>query len=386
VSGLRILHVYPKDDYFTGAAIQLRDLAQQLACRGHEVVVATRPSEHWARLCRHEGLAHYGVPMTSEVDLASAWRLARILKTHRIGVVHAHKGKGRTLALMAGLLVRIPVLILNRGVSFPLDRFQRLGYTTRRVTAVIAVCESIKTSLVRSGVDPRKIEVIYSGTDTTRFHPGVDGAAVRRGLGLTPADFVITQIGVRSWKGNDDVVDAMVAVAAAAPAARLLIVGARNPDSLYERVRRRRLDGRVRVVGYREDVPEILAASDCCVDASYAGLGLTGTLREALAVGTPVVATDLEGNPELVTHGVTGLLVPPRRADALARALLEIIADPPRACAMALEGRRRVQARFSTAVKVERTEALYRRLLAEASAQQPAGDATRGHDAAEALE
>ena len=386
MSGLRILHVYPKDDYFTGAAIQLRELAQQLARRGHEVVVATRPSEHWARLCRQEGLAHYGVPMTSEVDLASAWRLARILKTHRIGVVHAHKGKGRTLALMAGLLVRIPVLILNRGVSFPLDRFQRLGYTTRRVTAVIAVCESIKQALVGSGVDGKKIEVIYSGTDTTRFHPGVDGAAVRRDLGFSPADFVITQIGVRSWKGNDDVIDAMVAVAAAAPAARLLIVGARNPDSLYELARRRRLDGRVRVVGYREDVPEILAASDCCVDASYAGLGLTGTLREALAVGTPVVATDLEGNPELVTHGVTGLLVPPRRADALARALLEIIADPPRACAMALEGRRRVQARFSTAVKVERTEALYRRLLAEASAQQPAGHETRGHDTGAALE
>ena len=383
---LRVLHVYPKDDYFTGAAIQLRELAQQLARRGHEVVVATRPSEHWARLCRQEGLAHYGVPMTSEVDVASAWRLARILRTHRIDVVHAHKGKGRTLALMAGLLVRIPVLILNRGVSFPLDRFQRLGYTTRRVTGVVAVCESIKQSLVRSGVDPGKVEVIYSGTDTTRFHPGVDGAAVRRGLGFTPTDFVITQIGVRSWKGNDDVIDAMVAVAAAAPAARLLIVGARNPDSLYERVQRRRLDGRVRVVGYREDVPEILAASDCCVDASYAGLGLTGTLREALAVGTPVVATDLEGNPELVIHGVTGLLVPPRRTDALARALLEIIADRPAARAMAMEGHRRVEANFSTAVKAQRIEALYRRLLAKASAEQPVGHETRGHDAGKALE
>ena len=366
MSGLRILQVYPKADYFTGAAIQLRELAQQLACRGHEVVVATRPSEHWARCCRQEGLAHYGVPMTCEVDVASAWRLARILRAHRIDVVHAHKGKGRTLALMAGLLVRIPVLILNRGVSFPLDRFQRLGYRTRRVTAIIAVCESIKRALVRSGVDGKKIEVIYSGTDTTRFHPGVDGGPVRRELGFTPDDFVITQIGVRSWKGNDDVIDAMVWLAAAAPQARLLIVGARNPDSLYERVRRRRLNGHVRVIGYREDIPEILAASDCCVDASYAGLGLTGTLREALAVATPVVATDLEGNPELVTHGVTGLLVPPRRPDALARALLENIADRPRACARAMEGRRRVEAMFSTAVKVERTEALYRRLLAEA--------------------
>ena len=364
---MRILQIYPKDDYFTGAAIQLRELAQQLAQRGHEVVVVTRPSEHWARLCAGADLVHYAVPMSSEVDLASAWRLARILKAHQIDVVHAHKGKGRTLALLAGLLVRIPVLILNRGVSFPLDRFQRLGYTTRRVTAIVAVCESIKQALVQSSVDPRKIEVIYSGTDTARFHPGVDGAAVRRELGFTSDDFVITQIGVRSWKGNDDMIYAMIAVVAAAPHARLLIVGARNPESLYEAARQRRLDGHVRVIGYREDVPEILAASDCCVDASYAGLGLTGTLREALAVGTPVVATDIEGNPELVTHGVTGLLVPPRRPDVLARALLEIIGDRERARAMAMVGRSRVESMFSTAAKVQRTEQLYQRLLTQAS-------------------
>ncbi len=364
---MRILQIYPKDDYFTGAAIQLRELAQQLAQRGHEVVVATRPSEHWARLCAEGGLVHHGLPMSSEIDLASAYRLARVLTAHRIDVVHAHKGKGRTLALLAGLLVRIPVLILNRGVSFPLDRFQRLGYTTRRVTAIVAVCESIKQALVQSGVDPRKIEVIYSGTDTRRFHPGVDGAAARRELGFTPDDFVITQIGVRSWKGNDDMIEAMTTVVASAPRARLLIVGARNPESLYEVARQRRLDGHVRVIGYREDVPELLAASDCCVDASYAGLGLTGTLREALAVGTPVVATDIEGNPELVTHGVTGLLVPPRRPDALARAVLEIIADRRRALAMAMVGRSRVESTFSTAVKVQRTEALYGRLLEQAS-------------------
>jgi glycosyltransferase involved in cell wall biosynthesis len=364
---MRILQIYPKDDYFTGAAIQLRELAQALARRGHEVVIATRPSERWARLCQQAGLGHYGLPMASEVDVRSAWHLSRILRTHRIDVVHAQKGKGRTLALMAGLLVRIPVLILNRGVSFPLDRFQRLGYTTRRVTAIIAVCKSIKHALVRSGVDAKKIEVIYSGTDTSRFHPGIDSAAVRRELGFTSHDFVITQIGVRSWKGNDDVIDAMTSVVGAAPRARLLIVGARNPDSLYERVRRRRLDGHVYVIGYREDVPEILAASDCCVDASYAGLGLTGTLREALAVGRPVVATDLEGNPELVTHGVTGLLVPPRRPDALARALVEIIEGPQRACEMAMEGRRRVETMFSTTVKVDKTETLYGRLLGHLS-------------------
>jgi len=360
---MRVLHIYPKDDYFTGAAIQLRELAQALAERGHEVVIVTRPSEHWAKLCAHACLTHYALPMASEVDVGSAWQLAAILRRHRIDVVHAHKGKGRTLALMAGVLVRIPVLILNRGVSFPLDRFQRLGYTTRRITGIIAVCESIKQGLVRSGVGANKIEVIYSGTDTKRFHPGIDGSAVRRELGFGPADFVITQIGVRSWKGNDDVIDAMGSVVTMAPNARLLIVGARNPESLYERVRGRFLNSRVCVIGYRDDVPEVLAASDCCVDASYAGLGLTGVLREALAVGRPVVATNLEGNPELVTHGVTGLLVPPRRLDAVAWALMSLIRDPRKACAMAEHGRHRVETMFSTEVKVHRTEALYARLL-----------------------
>ena len=361
---MRILQIYPKADYFTGAAIQLWELANGLAGRGHEVVIATRPSDQWAERSRDARLLHYALPMRSEVDLRSAWRLAKIIRRHRIDVVHAHKGTARTLAMLAAAAVRLPVLVLNRGVSFPLSRFQRLGYTTRRVNAIVAVCASIKQALVRSGVDAAKIEIIYSGTDTKRFHPGIDGTAVRQELGLQPSDFVVTQIGVRSWKGNDDVLLAMIAVTATAPQARLVIVGARNPESIYEAARRRRLEGRLRVLGYREDIPEILAASDCCVDASYAGLGLTGTIREALAVGRPVIATDLEGNPELVTHGVTGLLVPPRRPDALAHALLDVVRNRPRAHAMAMDGRRRVEERFSLAVKVERTEALYRRLLA----------------------
>jgi L-malate glycosyltransferase len=360
---MRILHIYPKDDYFTGAAIQFWELAQELRLRGHEVIVATRPSDAWARRCGDRGITYYGVPMASEVDVRSARAFVRILRSHHIEVVHAHKGKGRTLAMMAGLFVPIPVLILTRGVSFALDRFQRLGYTTKRVTAIVAVCDAIRRSLVACGVPPHKIEVIYSGTDTTRFHPHVDGAAVRRELDFSPDHFVFTQIGVRSWKGNDDAIDAMAWLAGKAPHARLLIVGARDIGTFGERLRRLSLTGIVRVIGYRDDIPEILAASDCCLDASYAGLGVTGTLREALAVGTPVIGTDIGGNPELVLHGRTGLLVPPRRPEVLASAMLETISDRGQAREMAREGLTRVQARFSTTVKTDRTEALYRSLL-----------------------
>src|SRR5207247_2569809 len=247
---LRVLQLYPKEDYFTGAAIQLRELVLGLKARGHEVAVATRPSEIWVEKMRAASVPHFPLPMASEVDLRSV------------------------------------------------------------------------KALVRQGVPAEKIEVIYSGTDTDRFHPDVDGGAVRRELGLGPEHFLVTQIGIRSWKGNDDVLEAMAAVADRLPHARLLFVGANEAKAkiLYDKAAARKIRARVSVFLFREDIPQILKASDVTVDASYAGLGLTGTLRESLAVGTPVIGTDLEGNPELVLHRQTGLLVNPRDPAGLAEA------------------------------------------------------------------
>ena len=363
-SRIRVLHIYPKGDFFTGAAIQVWDLVRGLQARGHDVVLATRPASIWSSKAAEAGVTHYGLPMTSEIDLRSVARLVRVLRQQRIEIVHAHKGRARTLALLAGLVTRLPALVLNRGVTFPLDPFNRLGYVTRRVTAVIAVCEAIKTQLVRAGVPEAKIRVIYSGTDTERFHPGVDRTRIRAELGLTPDQFLVTQIGVRAEKGNDDVMAAMATVTAHAPAAHLLIVGARDAQRLHEQARGLGLTRNFHVLGYREDVAEILAGSDCSVDASYRGLGLTGTLRESLAVATPVVATAVEGNPELVIEGETGLLFPPRDVPALARAIERLMSDPAMARRTAEAGRRRVELCFSTRRKVECVESLYRELLA----------------------
>jgi glycosyltransferase involved in cell wall biosynthesis len=89
-------------------------------------------------------------------------------------------------------------------------------------------------------------------------------------------------------------------------------------------------------------------------------------VREALAVETPVIATDLEGMPELITDGETGgFLVPPRNPEAMGQAILRMLDNPARAQAMARAGRKRVEASFSLAAKLQRTEALYRRLVAE---------------------
>jgi glycosyltransferase involved in cell wall biosynthesis len=257
------------------------------------------------------------------------------------------------------------VLVLNRGVSFTIGRVHRVGYTSRRVHAIVAVCQSIKDGLVASGVPAAKVEVIYSGTDLERFHPGIDGGPVRRELGLSAEHALVTQVGVRSWRGWRDVLEAMRVVARACARARLLFVGVPGPRiaEIAECARQADLGDRVQALGHRDDVPAILNASDVVVDASYAGLGITGSIREALACERSVVATRLEGMPELVLDGETGLLVPPREPAALAAAVLRLLADPTAAQTMARAGRKRVEAHFSLQAKLDATEALYRRLI-----------------------
>jgi len=371
---LRLLEIYPNTDFFTGAAVQFSELVTGLAARGHAVVVLTGPSAIWREKMRARGVTHHALPMPPSVNLRSVMALVRMIRRHRFHVVRAHKGVARTHVLLAGLLTRVPALVLNRGVSFRLDPLNRLGYTTRRVTAVVAVCESIKRGLMAQGVPEKKVEVIYSGTDTDRFHPGVDGGAVRRELGLGPEHFLFTQIGVRSSKGNDVVIDAFARVAPQCPRARLLIVGARNAAPLHERAQARGVREAVEIWGYREDVPQILRATDCSVDASWSGLGLTGSVRESLAVGTAVIATDLEGNPELVRHGETGLLVPARDPAALAHAMETVLGDPALVARTGEAGRRRVERDFSLRVKLDRTEALYRRLATRAPRSSPCAE------------
>ena len=365
---MRLLQIYPKGDFHTGAAIQLRDLARELVVRGHQVTVVTRPSERWTAEARAAGFRHAGF-FRGPADPGGARRLAAILRDERIEVVHAHKGGGRTLTLLARGFRARPALVVNRGVSFPMTALSRWLDGSRLVARIVAVCHAIKDDLVRQGLPGAKIDVVYSGTDTGHFDPArVNGDAVRRELGLAPGTPLVTQIGVREPKGNDDLLWGFARVRGARPDARLLLVGAR-PDKrrrLEDVARAGGLGDSVTIWGYRDDVPEILAASQVSVDASHVGLGITGTLRESLAMETPVVATRAMGNPELVGHEEHGLLVPPRDPGALAAALLRLLANPAWARELGRAGRRKVVVGFSTRAKVARLETLYERVATPA--------------------
>ncbi|HEV8610484.1 MAG TPA: glycosyltransferase family 4 protein [Thermoanaerobaculia bacterium] len=365
---LSILQVLEKGSFTTGSVVQMFELARGLARRGHRVGVVSRPEGEVARESREERIPFFPLPLRHEFDLPSARRLARIFDEVAADVVHVHKGIAHSVALFATLFARRrPVLVVNRGVSFPLEPFAALKYRTR-LDAVVTVCEDIKRVIVASaGVPPEKVHVVYAGVDLSRFDPSrVDGGKVRREWGVASGEKLVVQVGARDWKGWRDLVAATALVARALPEVRTAIVACKD-EAEMERVlafaRQRGVGGRVLAIGFRTDMPDVLAAADVVLDLSYEGLGITGTVREAMALGKPVVASAAGGNPELVEHGVSGLLVLPRDPGATAAALERLLSDTDLSDRLGRAARERVTRGFSTEVRLDRIETLYRELL-----------------------
>jgi glycosyltransferase involved in cell wall biosynthesis len=378
---LSILQVLEKGSFTTGSVVQMFELARGLARRGHRVAVVSRPDGDVGDRCRAEGISFFPLPFRHEFDFASARGLARLFEERAVDVVHVHKGIAHSAAFFAGLFKqKRPVLVVNRGVSFPLDAASSLKYRFR-LDAVVTVCEDIKRVVVKSaGVPPEKVHVVYAGVDLSRFDPGrTDGARVRREWGVGAGEKLLLQVGAREWKGWRDLICAAALLAADFPSLRTAIVACKDEaekDRIREFAQERGIGDRVLPIAFRTDMPDVLAAADVVADLSYEGLGITGTIREAMALGRPVVASAAGGNPELVHDGVSGLLVPPRDVAAAAGAVRRLLSDPALAARLSAAGRDRVVEGFSTEVRLDRIEALYRRLIAGRSRGGASGQAT----------
>ncbi len=362
------MHALEKNRLTTGSVVQMMEAARELAARGHRVTVVSRPGGDLELACEKAGVEFVGLPLAHEADLKSARTLRRTLRADRVEIVHVHKGRPHFIALMAAAgLGRLPRLVVNRGVSFPLDVFNRLKYHHPRIGAVVCVAEAIREIVIRSGkLKPEKVVTIHAGTDTDRFDPArADGASVRAELRLDERHMLIGQVSVRDWKGWRELMGAFARVAPAFPAARLLFVGCEpEPErrKVIEAADAAGIGGRLLTLPYRSDMPEVLAACDIVADASWAGTGITGTIREAMAMERAVVATDCAGNRELVTGGETGLLVPQKDVAALAGALERLLGDGGLRRRLGRAARRRVVEGFSTKARVDHLEALYARL------------------------
>ncbi|HVE11890.1 MAG TPA: glycosyltransferase [Elusimicrobiota bacterium] len=366
---MKILFVTESQGWSGGAA-QLLLLAKGLKAKGADVRLASPEDGEVARRAKAAGIPHIPFHPRQDYDLVSAARLARILDAERFEVLHAHHPRAHAVCVAAAYLAsNRPVLVVTRRVSFPLPKnvFSRLKYRNPRIDGFVAVAEAIRQELLRGGVRAERVRTIPSGVETADFAPRPKDEALAAELGLPAGVPVIGKIGNHGeWKGQDHFLAAAAALAKRGRRAVFVLAG-RDTDSedLLAKAKELGLEpGTARFLGFRADVPRILSLLSVSVNAATKGEGISGALRESLAMGVPVCASDAGGNAELVEDGVTGRLFKAGDPEDLARVLAELLDDPAAARAQAERGRALVLERYSVDKMVERTDEYYRELAA----------------------
>lgn len=332
--------------------------------REHFAPVAVAPTEGpLADALRAAGVAVHPDPGGDLERIA--W-----LRAERIDLVHANSLAMGCRSGPLGRQAGIPAVAHVRDIM-------RLGAVRREALganrALIAVSDAAARALESEGLPAACIQVIRNGIDPHRPEAPPDPAArLRREMGW-PADApVIINLGqICLRKAQDVFLAAAAQVAAARPDARFLVVGARFSakaesrafeTALHTTAAAPPLQGRVHFAGWRSDAIDLIAGATALAHAAHQE-PLGRVLLEALAVGTPVVATRVGGTPEIVHNGVSGRLVPASDAEALAAALIETLENRAASRRFAAAGRERIREDFAPERATRAVSDLYRTLL-----------------------
>ncbi len=348
--------------------------AAGLRARGHDVVLAAKDRSAIAARARAAGLDVAAMPFAADADVVSFARAWRLCRARRIEAVVVNMDRVLRTAGTAARLAGVRVVLPRRGSEFPLKPGPLYRFTYRNVATGVLVNSRAteRTLLERAAWRPAgKVTVLPNGVDTERFAGGRPRAAVRAEIGVPEDAFVLLVVGELTTRKNPALVlDALTRLDAGdrAPVALFAGEGAERA-SLERRIAAEGLAGRVRLLGFRDDVPDLLAAADLLVHPSRVE-GFGYAVAEAMAAGLPVVATRASSLPEIVADGETGLLFPVDDAAALARAIAVYAGDPARRAGDGARGRERVAREFSRERRLDELESLLAREI-EASRRRP---------------
>ena len=340
-----------------GGQQQLLMLARGLRDRGHrQLIVTLEGTALEVRACQ-DGFRVFALPAHDLAHAHGILQLRRLLRAEPFQILHAHDGKGQTISWLASLGMRVGRVASRRVTFLPARRIDSRFKYGRTCHSVIAISGFVKKLLLDAGVPDSRIEVIPDGVEVPEELPD---AAVRTRTrtqwGMGAQEFVAGHLGAMTHeKGQDIASQAAALLTKRLPEARVVLAAETLKPILMI------MPPNLRVIGYQENLTKYFAGLDLYIMPSRAeGLGSSALL--AMAHGVPVVASRVGGLPEIVEDGVNGWLVPPGEPAALAEAISQAAADRARLLEMGAKARERARA-FSSTIMVERTEALYEKVL-----------------------
>ncbi len=317
------------------------------------------------------------VETRGRLDIGYLLSLRDLVRQHRIQLIHAHLFSPAVYASAIGAITGTPVIATFHGSSD--TRAAGVGGRLRyrlleRKARVVCVSETLRSELLaRQRLSDGTVSVIHNGVDVDLF-AAADGSAVREELGAADDTVLVGALGnVRPAK---DYATLIRAAARMAPDERFrFVIAGERTQPLYGQLLELRdglgLESRVRFIGFRDDVPALLAALDILVISSSSE-GFSLAALQAMAAGTPVVATRSGGPEGIITHEEDGLLVAARSPADIAAAVQRLADDPELASGLRGRARETVRNQFSLAAMLDRYERLYTESLSTGDSQSSA--------------
>lgn len=307
-------------------------------------------------------------------NLSLLYRIWRTIRKLGIHLVHSQLPDANAYSCLAGFAARVPIVTTYHGKlavsphGISSDSF-KLSLVKRFSTKTVTVSKYLKNDLTsKAGFPSSKVQVIYNGVDWERFDRSIDRAAKRRELGFGPHEKLVGMVAnLRETKGYEYFVRAAKIISEKIPKSRFLIVGdgpATLKEMIKEEIKALGLTDWVTLLGFREDIPEILGILDLFILSSTSE-GLSIATIEAMGAGLPVVVTACGGPQEIVENGKTGFLVPPRDAESLAEKALLSLSNRELADSMGRKAQIHARASFGIESMIRKYETVYRECLPE---------------------
>jgi glycosyltransferase involved in cell wall biosynthesis len=384
LAGKKLVHVTTVD---MSLVLLLGPQLRAFAEAGMDVVGVSAPGpfvpqlESWG--IRHEPLLHATRSTAVGQDALALVELWRLFRRLRPDIVHTHNPKpglyGRVAARAAG--VRGVVNTVHGLYASPEDRASRKAvvYTLERAASLCSGAELVQNPedlqvLARLGVPKHKLVLLGNGVDLQRFQPGADESSRRQArahVGVDSDAVVVGMVARLVWqKGFREIFAAAENMRATHPDVVFVVVGGSDPDKAdaispgdLAAARRR---GRIVFTGDRDQMEHVYPAFDLFVLPSHRE-GFPRSAMEAAASGLPVIATDIRGCRQVVSHGQNGLLVPLKDPVRLTAAIEALVADRALRERMGTAGRRKAEAEFDDRAVVSKTLDAYERVLVRAT-------------------
>lgn len=358
-----------------GAENMMPPLLRQLNEKGIEsrvCVLQVRKGNPIADEIRKLGIQVDVVQMANLRDFGSLPGLLKYVREYRPDLIHTQLEASDIFGTLISKILHIPSVttLHTLDVKPKLKRSYWRNLIRRKIlssfsTRIVTVSDITRKHYTDLGIRKNKMITLYNGINLDRFGYFRKNRANKASIFGIPADsMVVTTVAVlREAKGIQYMLNALPLILSRLPNLYYVIAGDGDYRGSLENIARSRgLERHVKFLGHRSDIPEILSATDLFVFPTLTD-ALPTVLFEAMAVGVPIVSAGVGGVPEILTHDLTGLLVPPADAEALAEACLRVLTDGNLACRFSASAVETVEDRFDVRKQAGNLFNLYQQLV-----------------------